>query len=467
MQSIIGTDGRPRGSPAEVEIAGQYLSAGVSTLDTFRCTYRIQERQANHTFKNRAQPDVATSSTSPRHVLCIVVDALRADMVSRELTPFLANLDGSTAVAPAPWTFPSVSSLLTGQYPHTHEAMRQTDNPDNATEAELTLPPKLSETVQTLPDYLAGAGYETYGGFAFQMPFLAASGRFQTHRLYSDADVTQVLDEYLDWVRTRRNRPTFGYLHLSDLHEPVTPPAEYWDTHEVNRDIPNITGWDYTDGIDSETAEQYRTHRHRLYRAGVDYVDDQLASFFEELIQKFDTDPVVVVTSDHGEALWEQADFDAEHFYDSRPAYAVGHGGTPYESVARVPLLGYNVDVSGQNTSLVDVTPTLLEWLGIEPLSAMDGHALSDSVPDNRIRLIEATRYGYERKAAYRDEWKLVVSPGDDEAVGFSLPDETPTVLPDDVRTDLQKAFPQWPDGEAERTVDGAVQQRLESLGYK
>lgn len=447
-------------------LAGTYLPGSIRSVLSDAHS-RIQERQADRAFKNRASPDIATSSTSPRHVLCIVVDALREDMVDGELTSFLAGLDGSVAVAPASWTFPSVSSLLTGQYPHTNGAMRQTDNPDNATEAELTLPPKLSEAVQTLPDYFAGAGYETYGGFAFQMPFLAASGRFQTHRLYSDADATQVLDEYLNWVGTRRNRPTFGYLHLSDLHEPVTPPTEYWETHEIDRDIPNITGWDYTDGTDSEAAERYRTHRRRLYRAGVDYVDDQLASFFEEFVQRLDTEPVVVVTSDHGEALWEQAEFDAEHFYDSRPAYAVGHGGTPYESVARVPLLGYNIDVSGPNTSLVDVTPTLLERLGIDPLSAIDGHALSDSVPGDRIRLIEATRYGYERKAAYLDEWKLLVSPGDDEAVGFSLPEETPTVLPDDVRTDLQQALPPWPTGEAERTVEGAVQQRLEALGYK
>lgn len=447
-------------------LAGTYLPGPVRSILSDAHS-RIQERRADRAFANRTHPDVTTSSPSPRHVLCIVVDALRADVLDGDLTPFLDALDGSVAVAPAPWTFPSVSSILTGRHPHNHGAMRQTDDPDNATEAELTLPPKLSADTQTLPDFLAGAGYETYGGFAFQMPFLAASGRFRTHRLYADADVTDVLGDYLDWLDGRRDRPTFAYLHLSDLHEPVTPPDPYWDDHDVDRNIPNITTWDYTDGIENEAAERYRDHRRRLYRAGVDYVDDSLAAFLDDLTGRLETDPTVVITSDHGEALWEHADFDATHFYDSRPAYDVGHGGTPYESVACVPLVGHNVDVTGENPSLVDVAPTILHQVGIEPPATMDGHPLTEEVPADRIRLVEAARYGYERKAAYRGGWKLVVSRGDDEMVGFSLPEETPSALPDDVRADLQAALPPWPDGETERTVDGAVQRRLEAIGYK
>ncbi|MFC7136130.1 hypothetical protein ACFQRB_05355 [Halobaculum litoreum] len=169
-------------------------------------------------------------------------------------------------------------------------------------------------------------------------------------------------------------------------------------------------------------GRRYRDHRRRLYRAAAARVDDRLAVLRERLPD----DVALVVTGDHGEAMWERATLDRRTFRDSRPAYGIDHGGTPFEAIARVPLAVEGVDVrAGGTPSLVDVAPTLLDALGQPEALATTGASLSRGVPADRVPIVEAARYGHEKKAAYRDGWKLIVSRGDDAAVGFRLP-ETP-----------------------------------------
>ena len=431
---------------------------------------RVRERAADRRFRGRSLPDTTAADDAPRHVTVVVVDALRADAVDPETTPFLNSLSGTDAVAPGTWTYPSVCSLVTGRYPHEHGAMRRSDDPESATEAELTLPPELGDDVVTLPEQFAGAGYDTYGAFGFEMPMQALGGRFETHTLYTRGTAGTMLDDYRDWLSARTGLQTFAYLHLFDPHGPfdTTPPAAYRRAHDVDDDIIGDGTWRFTDEWDGADAQQYHTHRIRLYEAAVDYVDDQLADFAASLPD----DHALMVTGDHGEAFGEHAAFDVKHFYDSRPAHSVGHGGTPYEAVARVPLLVDGLPIADGPASGVDLTPTLLGAAGIEVPSPVSGYDHADGLPDDRIPLVEAARYGHEKKAVYRGGWKLLVSRGDDEAVGFELPAERQADLPEDVETTLRTALPAWPgdgtgeDGDGERRVDESVQQRLSELGY-
>ena len=444
---------------------------------------RVQERRADRAFGARDRPARSPAADAPQHVVCVVVDALRADAVDERRTPFLAERTVGSAVTPAPWTFPAVTSLVTGRYPHEHGAMRQSDAADRGA-TDLVVPPTLPDEELTLPEVFAGAGYRTYGGFAFHMPFFALGGRFESHALYDDAAADAVLADFTAWFDRHADERTFSYLHLGDLHEPVDPPAAYWARHDVDDSIDGISRWrTERDPDPGPGGERYRSHRWRLYRAAADYVDDRLAALHDRVTGRDDV--ALVVTADHGEALWEHAALDAERFVDSRPAYGVDHGGTPFESVARVPLAVDGLDVergpgadtahasgrdgdwSGGRPSLIDLAPTLLDALGHPDSLPTTGTSLRDGVPDDRAPLVEAARYGHEKKAAYLDEWKVVVSRGDEESLGFALPEETVADLPADVEKRLYDALPAWPDGEApERHVSGMAQQRLEDLGY-
>lgn len=428
---------------------------------------RVRAARADRRFRRRQQdrPSLAPAGDAPRHVVCVVVDALRADAVDPRTTPFLAARREGTAVTTSPWTFPAVSSLVTGRYPHEHGAMRGSDGADQSG-AGRGLPDPVPGDRLTLPEAFAAAGYETYGGFASRTPFLALAGRFGTHALYDGASAVRVLDGFLDWFEPRRQGRTFSYLHLGDLEEPVDPPRAYWDAHGVDRSVDGLGRWRYEADLDpGQEGRRYREHRRRLYHAAADYVDDRLSDLRDVL----GSEVTLLVTADHGEGFWEHSAFDAARFADSRPAYAVGHGGTPYEPVARVPLAvdGPDLGLRGRRVSLVDLAPTLLDALGHPDLLATSGSSLLASVPADRTLLVEAARYGHEKKAVYRGEWKLIVSPGDGEVVGFSVPGEEPADPPDAIEETLLAALPPWPDGTRIRApASGLARHRAGELGY-
>jgi arylsulfatase A-like enzyme len=472
-------------------------SRGVATVLS-RARDRLRTQRADQEFRHRSITDVEPAVNAPRHVVCVVVDALRADTVDESLTPYLASLSGTAAVSPSTWTFPAVTALLSGRYPHAHGAVRRVDGFEDSVADVTSLPPRPDPAIRLLPERLAGAGYRTRGTFAMIVPFLALSGRFDSHVLYRDAPAERLLADHLEWLTDHRDERTFSYVHLGDLHEPVDPPADYWMTHEVDETIPDVRTWRFEDVVEpSPTVERYRVHRRRLYRAAAEYVDNRVSSFrtrADELL----SETLFVVAGDHGEAFWEHAAFHADRFADPRPAYCVGHGGAPYESVTRVPLCvdgsaietetvagierGTDIPAAfgssasgedGERRSLIDVAPTVLEAVGLDVPSDLDGTAVTSPVDDRRL-LVESARYGYEKRAVYDGDLKLIASRGDDVTVGLSLPDETPLTLSPERETELLEALPSWPSAEAAadgrddgRTISWDVERRLDQLGYR
>ncbi|MFC4449635.1 sulfatase-like hydrolase/transferase [Halorussus aquaticus] len=478
-----------------------------------RLADRYRERRADRRFQSQSLPTERPTGDAPDHVVVVVVDALRADAVEKTPaesaddsrsgaaadsesdslgapTPFLDSLVGGTAIAPATWTVPSVTSMLTGQYPHNHGAVRRTDDFEDSVADVIGLPPTSDET--GVAGRFAGAGYDTYAGFGMLVPFLALSGRFSTHRLREDASADRVLADHLPWLEPRRDRRTLSYLHLADLHEPVAPPADYWEAHDVDASIPGIREWRY-EAVTETTpaAERYREHRRRLYRAAVEYVDNRLAAYHRRISDLLSGDVALVVVGDHGEGFWERADHAARRFADSRPAYCVGHGGAPYEVLTRVPLRVSGLDASATfeaersssdqtPVSLVDVAPTLADAAGLdrdpEADQEADGDSLLSGVPEDRTVLVESARYGYEKKAAYARGYKLIASRGDDYAEGFSVPDGESVELPPDVESNLRDALPAFPGESDSRTSprrenedspSRSVERRLADLGYR
>ena len=421
-----------------------------------------QTGAANRQFARTQLPDYSRDDDAPRHIVCVVVDALRTDHVDGELTPYLAGLNGCNAVTPGAWTFPAVSSMVTGAYPHEHGAMRQTDDP--AAVEGFNLPPRMDEDRETITEALAGAGYETYGGFGHDTPFVALSGRFHEHDLFHNVTATaaDVFDAHLDWVAGRDR--TFAFLHLADPHIPVDPPETYWTTHDVDRSIEGLQTWEYRTDVDCESdCERYREHRRRLYRAAVDYVDDALAEYAAALDTTL-SDSLLLVTADHGESLWDNVETDVEQFGGDG---CVGHGGAPYEGLARVPLLTDADWTLPDGVSLVDLAPTLADITGID-WSSPSGRSLRSGGSADEMLLVEGALDGHEKKAVYDGQWKLVVSKGDGAELGYRLPAEEQTTVPSGRREAMLDRLPAWPDGERVGTeVSDVVADRLEQLGYR
>ncbi len=421
-----------------------------------------QTRRADRKFGAKSFPTAQPDPDAPDHILCLVIDAVRTDAISETTTPYLTSLPGTDAITPGTWTFPAVSSMVTGEYPNQHGAIRQHDEKD--TDDRLTLPPRLPQNRPTLTEHLAGAGYETFGGFGHDTPFVALQGRFHKHALFHQVNsrAETVLDAYHSWIQGRER--TFAFIHLADPHIPLDPPPSYWGSHDVDRSIQDLQTWRYRTDIDcDDDCQRYRNHRRRLYDATVDYVDDAIADLIDNL-NAAGIDPLLFITADHGELLWDHVELDVEHFGGSG---CVGHGGTPYEALARVPFRT-NADLCLERPiSLVDLAPTIADIVGI-PFEDTAGYSLTEPVPEDRIPIIEGCMSGFEKKAAYLDDHKLIVSKGDETELGFDLPEERPTELPTDVRDHLHAALPAWPDGsEAGTTVSTVVEDRLDQLGYR
>ena len=130
--------------------------------------------------------------------------------------------------------------------------------------------------------------------------------------------------------------------------------------------------------------------------------------FVGELIRQLEgsgliQNTLVVFTSDHG-----------EEFYDHK---SVGHGHSVYEELLRVPLImrldgvlpaGHRVH---QPVELIDVSPTILDLLGLEIPDTMQGQSLLGYIenPETPPRANSLASSAKPLKTALRHgRWKLI-----------------------------------------------------------
>jgi choline-sulfatase len=204
------------------------------------------------TFLGSADVDSGTEVPKREHkvkrVLLITIDTLRADFVSalNGSAAATAHIDRladdsivfTNAISPAPWTLPSIASLMTGLSPDVHMARK----------ANSKLPEKLS----TLAEYMLENGYRTSAIVAnpyLQVPHGVNQGflhydcypkewihnSFGSRVLkkyfdrYSHQDVTtrDLTDLAIDWIQSNRDRDYFLWIHYLDPHMPYEPPDEW------------------------------------------------------------------------------------------------------------------------------------------------------------------------------------------------------------------------------------------------
>lgn len=342
------------------------------------------------------------------NVVLVVLDTLRADAVRGRdgAPPIMGTLaawakgttDFADASAPAAWTAPSVTTLLTGLQPSDHGVQGHI--------AASPLPP----SVTTLAEILQSVGYATValtGGGWVSRAMGLGQGFDQFVETWNTSDPRKTLRRTL--AEHPREKPIFLLLHTYEAHDPYgrkEPPegsddparvaaanaeivrlARAVDTH---RDVlPQDEGrafllawrgdplvreglttrltreraadaavWYQWSGHpnDPERAATEATLRAK-YERGVAALDANLAHTFATIGDaELPGRTIVVVTSDHGEAFGENG--------------ALGHGRWLIDPIARTILL---VRAPGQlpvatvrgSCGLVDVTPTILDLIGL------------------------------------------------------------------------------------------------------
>ena len=303
-------------------------------------------------------------ATGPRfahaNVVVITIDTLRRD----HLAPYGARFETPAAtrlaregvvfedtVSQVPLTLPSHTSLFTGLYPP-HHTIR--DNGGFVLSADAT----------TLAERFLAKGYAT-AGFVSSYVLHSRWGIGQGHQAYDDSfdysglekrsliDVerpaTAVIDAAVAWLKQpkRRSTPFYLWVHLYDPHEPYAPP------------------------------EKFRQKAPSAYAGEVIYADSEVNRLLDTLDSlNLRRDTLIVYLSDHGESLGEHGE----------PT----HGVFLYRGTLDVPLIvapptrkaagplaaGFAGSRIHGMTRLVDVTPTVLDFVGLPVPPGLDGVSL-------------------------------------------------------------------------------------------
>jgi len=280
-------------------------------------------------------------------VLLITLDATRADRIGaygygQGRTPAADALAAQgvlfeQAYVAAPLCLASHAAILTGRLP-----------PHNGARDELDV---LAPDVPTLAERFRAAGYRT-AAFVGTTSLDHSRGLDRGFDVYDDdfgppgkrvgayerGAAREVADEAMAWVQESHDEPVFLWAHLADSMAPHNlPPA-------VAKDFPG-----------------------RAYDGEIAFVDESMGRLIAGVRSRH-PDTLVVALADHGESLGDHGEDTFGYFL--------------YGPTTRVPLL---ISMPGRVPSgvrvgplvrTVDLAPTLLDLVGLDPLAGADGVSL-------------------------------------------------------------------------------------------
>jgi arylsulfatase A-like enzyme len=410
--------------------------------------------------------DLTNAASGAPNVLVIVIDTLRADHVSsygysRPTTPNLDSLarEGvlfQNAVSPSSWSLPSHVSLVTGRYLHDHKVGNVQPEPwFGWGNSGLGGFPTIGEALEKkgyrtaafsanrtyfshdlgfgrgfirFDDYFNSAAdcfLRTLYGREFARIYLVRSEKSLVKRILRRLGWTSLLDqdaegsgsyggafgirkhadevnrEVLDWIGHDSKHPFFAMLNYFDVHDPYGGPSSY-----------SKPAWPHSSDID-------------LYDDGVKYVDDCLGRLMLSLDAKgLSKNTLVIVTSDHGEAL-------GQHFL-------MTHGHALYWELIHVPLIIWYPggvpagSVVNQPVSNASIPATVMDFVGGGRLKYFPGGGLdalwtgnegdrswpkpiselakNDIVigPDRQARNVEPTAMDGDMRSLITPQWHLI-----------------------------------------------------------
>ncbi len=382
------------------------------------------------------------------NVILISIDTLRADHLSsyghwRETSPRLDEIAADSVrfekcYANSPHTCPSHCSILTSLYPSTHGTANGVP---------------LKDHFVTLAEVLKEEGYATgavIGGYVLNDEVCGLKQGFDRYYEHSqrrgEKRASGVRQEALEWLEENREENFFIFVHFYDPHCKYDPPSPYnrkflrWFQPGYKAKVIDLG---LVDGCIRHRRIRDANFYEDMYDGEINYTDTHIGLFLDKL-REWDLldDSILVITSDHGESMTEYIPYFA-------------HGQMVYESALRIPLvvrapgLPRRKVVPGPAQS-IDIMPTILELLGIEPGINMQGISL---LPYIRGEVAEINDHIFARTTSEETvlwpsgslnkyslvagNWKLIVSKGEGEEL-FDLakdPGEESNLIAEEAET--------------------------------
>jgi len=353
------------------------------------------------------KPTASWSALSRRtgeggNILLITVDTLRDDHLSyrgyfRKTSPNIDSLASEgvvfeNAYTAVPRTFPSLCSFMTGKYAHRHGARNNFHHAlpgFNLTLAEILkgegyLTGAVVTNLVLQAHRKLGQGFDYYletdhqNFQAQKVPALRLLDfvglRYPLRSLWDD-QAGRTRSEALEFIERNRDKKFFLWVHFLDPHMHYNPPLEF--TGVFNRGYEGRYKNHFQFGNISaermifECPLDPREIRHAisLHDGEILHADNEIGRLLGKLKEwGLFENSLIIFSADHGESLGEHG-------------YFFAHGDLIYNPCMHIPLLirfpgGVVRKRISTPVSSVDLMPTILDFLGVEPPQGIDGVSL-------------------------------------------------------------------------------------------
>lgn len=317
------------------------------------------------------------------NILLITVDTLRADHLScygynRNTSP---NIDlfardamqFNNCLSHAPNTWTSIVSMLSGFLPH---------------ETKVIETARLVNGLTTLPEILYKHGYKTIAVVSNYL-LRRQMGYDQGFTIYDDkmdevelnrGNVTErtaslTTDRAIELIKENYKDQLFMWIHYQDPHGPYTAPPQFSEMF-VNSDQPprnlkqnsSMSGYGGIPSYQQLGSNRDFHYYVSQYDGEIRYQDDQFGRLIN-VCKKYGLydDSMIIFTSDHGEGMGEHD-------------YYFAHGGNLHSCQTHVPMIiKHGNQLTGKRMDFVqhiDIVPTILNTIGIEPDLPFRGYDL-------------------------------------------------------------------------------------------
>lgn len=449
-----------------------------------------------------------------KNLLIITIDTVRADtFYSPEDNQFSDRLSiwlkrarvYRNAHSVAPWTIPSIATVLTGYAQNQHGGGAF---PEAIANLNTQLPSAILAEVSTLAERLNMAGFSSNAasahpwfssGFGLERGFNTIDAR--KSRINIDAWFGQSIKQRererelelelelelklklkleQEQEQEQVQQRNFTYLHYMEAHGRHTYHLEeYFSKLSDDQKKRGLiwAGAICKDGLESVICQQYL-----VYNQAVLDLRDSLANILEQLENSgLLSQTLVLVYSDHGEEFHDHLAQAQTDNHDPRGIYGFGHGNSLYEEQLHVPLLIWNPnDSKGRivNTpvSLLDIAPSILDWLGVDISADNFPGMLLDKAEKTTDRVFYASNiaYGPEQVSVRDGDQKSIWNTVSDKSSYFNLkddPNEQQPLTGDDLVLHFDKLTGDYLDlantniGEPPE-INKKQLERLKSIGY-
>ncbi len=374
-------------------------------------------------------PGKQTISCPDCNVVFVSFDTLRADHLhfmgySKNTSPTLDKLASNgfiftNAVSASSWTLPATMSWFTGVYPSVHQILNKFTL-KGPNEQEISNLKKLSPGLLTMAEIFQKDGYKTGGftggaGVNHEFGFAAGFDEYIDDQDFAGFEYSY--PKAVEWIKKNRNEKLFVFLHGYNIHGQYVPPEGY--------DF-RFLDFTYKGKLTGSKEEQLNLREEglaqgklfltqddvrfltALYDEKIARADEEFSKFYQEfkklgLLEK----TIFVITSDHGEELYEHGQID--------------HGHSLYQEVIHVPLLiiipGIKGALISQQVRSIDLLPTILTIIGAgtdqKIFSQFQGKNLTDTMKGDNLNLqaFSETDYRYavfKRAITSADSWKYI-----------------------------------------------------------